>query len=542
MPIPLPILLGLGAGAAATRQGLKMREAAEQRKRETFEWIKAMTEGRPAPSQTAPTTPTPPSQVRQPQQPMQPQVQPQQQQRQQTPTTSFVDPATHQALGYILGYQDALRPPLDEVAEQQKTLAELVGAPKPLGAPDEPDAPPPKFRVNRISVSPEGEIAVSLEPNKQAEFYYHFRQNFKELRNLVGPVAAKQEALYRAMLATGTLPPSREFIDLLAFPKEQQQMLARNYILENLPRLGVQRVQTELTKLPDVSLEDIERLFGIAYNTYRNLWLTDPMLSTVLRQEVQRLHPDLSGEALVAEMELAASRKAYDLVGGVGVDETEAGRIRPQVTRIKDLPDEDIQQELIAQGHSLNDYVAREDIIKAREALQARRIEQIAQETQARTLAAERSRQAAAAANILPVVDELAEIITKLNTAEGLARFWETAKLHGWAFLQTGGPMIEYKGERYSAGELAAFYRDRAATALAQFARFFGERGVLTEFDVERAAKILPKLGDSRGVTMLKMKSFRTLIKEKMREAQQSHVRDLERGERLASYAERLVK
>jgi len=69
MPIPLPILLGLGAGAAATRQGLKMREAAEQRKRETFEWIKAMTEGRPAPSQTAPTTPTPPSQVRQPQQP-----------------------------------------------------------------------------------------------------------------------------------------------------------------------------------------------------------------------------------------------------------------------------------------------------------------------------------------------------------------------------------------------------------------------------------------------------------------------------------------
>lgn len=110
----------------------------------------------------------------------------------------------------------------------------------------------------------------------------------------------------------------------------------------------------------------------------------------------------------------------------------------------------------------------------------------------------------------LGIIDQLTSSLSGLELAEGgFERF-------------TLGPMLEL-GAMFQTNEDATIFKSRRDSVLATLARATGERGVLTDQDVARAEKALPKLTDTRDVADRKLAEFKSLMEEFQRRAIQTY-------------------
>jgi len=136
-------------------------------------------------------------------------------------------------------------------------------------------------------------------------------------------------------------------------------------------------------------------------------------------------------------------------------------------------------------------------------------------ETAARKFGTLAEEQAYAAQLLIPDIEEITKYSTALNTVEGLERLGSVVGLNLAAFLQWGaGKKVKIDGKSIDIGVAAKFYKDKIEKYLATFARIFGERGVLTEQDVKRAARGFARLGASKTLTGLKNEDMRKHFEE----------------------------
>lgn len=110
--------------------------------------------------------------------------------------------------------------------------------------------------------------------------------------------------------------------------------------------------------------------------------------------------------------------------------------------------------------------------------------------------------QAAALTAIPSIINEVEGQIKPLNKTAGVP-----GKVLG-VFRQGAG--------KVGANDSAELYRRSVAGFVASLSRFAGERGVLTDADVQRAATLLPKLGDSPALTQRALKDVRMFLKARM--------------------------
>jgi hypothetical protein len=137
------------------------------------------------------------------------------------------------------------------------------------------------------------------------------------------------------------------------------------------------------------------------------------------------------------------------------------------------------------------------------------------------TLTRKRADAGAQAEQVVPLIDGLEAMAMALNTQVDLVpRLWEGTKMWVYGKAQQGPYDIEVGGESVNVGVLVADYTFAAQSFLGTLARVFGgERGVLTQQDIERIAKAIPKLGGSKDLTKRQTGRLRTQMEKIMARA-----------------------
>lgn len=188
--------------------------------------------------------------------------------------------------------------------------------------------------------------------------------------------------------------------------------------------------------------------------------------------------------------------------------------------RVSDLAPAELK-EALRRGMKPSDIVAPGEPYKA--------IEQQAFETgQVRTIdtarkrliASERARAGTAAEIARTMLRKVRQYAESLNTAEGWKRI--TGKIgmtvKGW--WQTSEDKIMVGDREMTVGAASKQYMDWSKVLLAKMARAFGEVGVLTEFDIERAKGAIAALGTGAEVTKIKFDDLDDLFTTLMERAE----------------------
>lgn len=369
--------------------------------------------------------------------------------------------------------------------------------------------------LRSITLPMPGGGSITLAPPIEADALITYKDHLDRFSQTMPRDTASMEALYSTAIDTGFVLPA-DILERFDFSPEKQASMMRSQFIGLVPTEGVEGAREALSKLyPDIPQATWDATYSDSYNINRLVLQTADWFRVMVQRDTQ-----LTGSALEAEVELRAARASSNMLGGWTPTPAEAERVRPQAMQIKDIPDKDIKQEWINAGFTLNDYVPQPEgprrappptMAQAAQAVEDR------EATQAgiRAMRVEEAKAASLAREMEPMVNEIADMAITLNSVEGLARFWHGAKLKGLSYIQGGGPLLTLPdGTQEYTGTLAADYVDVIETYLAKFARSGGERGVLTEQDVDRAKKNFSPLGTSKSLTARKTRRMRKHIRE----------------------------
>src|SRR3990167_1573238 len=108
-------------------------------------------------------------------------------------------------------------------------------------------------------------------------------------------------------------------------------------------------------------------------------------------------------------------------------------------------------------------------------------------------------------------IDSVDRSISILNQLEGTLSSLGLAESAAGRFTVGAGLNL---GALFKTNENATLYNSQKESLLASLARATGERGVLTDQDVERARKALPSLTDTSSVANGKLEQFKSLMEE----------------------------
>ena len=266
--------------------------------------------------------------------------------------------------------------------------------------------------------------------------------------------------------------------------------------------------QLEKRFFPDATLEDRTKIANEIYLLHQAMYLDE---ATELKVE-----EGLTGTALEVEAGLEAARMAADQGLAAYLSPAERERISKQVTRVEDLPQSAAKGKLMV-AYGKDAIVTPGQVAEVDAALAAASVEKIRIES----LTRKRAEAGAQAEQVVPLIDGLEQMALALNKEVDLApRLWEGAKMWLYGKAQKGPYEIKVGDEMVDVGVLVADYTFAAQSFLGTLARVFGgERGVLTQQDIERIAKAIPKLGGSKGLTQRQMKRLRTQMEKIMARA-----------------------
>ena len=161
--------------------------------------------------------------------------------------------------------------------------------------------------------------------------------------------------------------------------------------------------------------------------------------------------------------------------------------------------------------------VSQGQVAEIRQKLSQEQSDQIRQDTLARA----RATAGGPAEQIEPLIADLDGMATVINTQVDFGpRLYEGVKMWAYGLAQQGPYDVEIDGEMVNIGVLVHDYVGAAKSFLGTLARVFGgERGVLTQQDIERIAHAIPGLFTSKGNTERKMKRLRKQMQDIMRRA-----------------------
>lgn len=370
------------------------------------------------------------------------------------------------------------------------------------------------FKVDQFQVkTPMG--TITLEANDEAIAANYYTGALATFTNMGYATDEAQKAAYVKTIQDLGIVVDKNVVDMLKLNPAQQYTGARNTFMRLLttpqdggyPSAGA-IWKTMQGNYSELTPEDRDSIYTEGYNQFRSILRTDPEFRMMFTQE-SGLTP--GSPAFEEELDLVTSRMASEQLDGF-FPPGEAERTRLRATRVEDLPDKNIQQELIAQGANLTDVISNIDVRKAQQTLQQREVEHKAEMIRATEI----TKVQIVSEAVRPYMKRIIDYATVLNTEEGFRRWVHKAKLKGLALWQTGGPMLTLPdGRKEYMGTLAKSYEDGLEAFLGQIARVYGgERGVLTNQDIARIMKAFPLLGMGAGVTQDKILLLKQLENE----------------------------
>lgn len=377
--------------------------------------------------------------------------------------------------------------------------------------PDRGDAlpVPRRLRLDKLKMSAKGELSAEFTPDTRAEEMFYTQRFMNTYNSVLGITKNSEQALDSALRAVPIIPDGLGgIIDKLPgmSPGFRTSIMYRGYlqavregytadrgtILEVFDRLGFHPTMDEIAQFEELALEDLTKMYmqsadfrsavvnGTARLGVPGIPQNSPEYPQRLR-ELAREHAqeDLwglpKGQGLAAEpMEILMTDEAKRITQNLGLDYRMLS------------PEQRANAEELAVEQNLNRALMRE--------MQLAEVRATADDY-------------AAAKKIEPLLDELETLSAGIFTGQGgiLNRLWESAKLKAAQASQAG-----------DFGVAVATYAAKSQAYLAHFARYYGERGVLTDQDIERAAMNIPIMfpADAQNVAMNKMRNIRVLIDE----------------------------
>ena len=262
---------------------------------------------------------------------------------------------------------------------------------------------------------------------------------------------------------------------------------------------------------PDITAEARTKIAQELYQLRQAMFLDEAV--ELVTEQMGLTGKDLTpfqGTAIAVESRIEAGRMAAQDGIRAYLPQEELNRIDPSVTRVEDVPGE--AGRVLRKTYGRNTIISHGAIAVAEQQANLEAVDQ----TMALGIARERGKAGAQAEQVAPLIAGLEEMALALNTQVDLVpRLMEGGKMWAYGLAQKGPYDIQVGDEMVNIGVLVSDYASASKSFLGTLARVFGgERGVLTQQDIERIARALAKLGDSKDVTIRKMKRLRKQMED----------------------------